>query len=491
MGAVLSVAEMYRADAFAIENGIPGRELMENAGRAVAEAVRERFGRRDCLVLCGPGNNGGDGFVAARHLEQAGMPVRLALLGSPERLEGDAAWAAGTWSGAVQALDAQTDLPGEDGLVLDALFGAGLARPLEGAPAELLRRIAASGLPAVAVDVPSGLDGDSGQVRGMALPAVMTVSFFRPKPAHLLFPGRGLCGETRIVDIGIPEAALSAIAPRTATNEVALWRVHWPEPRAEGHKYSRGHVLVAGGPRGRTGASRLAARGALRIGAGLVTLAVPSAAVAECAAQLTAVMIDAYQGAAGFRRCLGDSRRNALVLGPGNGLGPTTRANVRAALETGRACVLDADALTVFARRPAELFAALHENCVLTPHEGEFARLFDSPAADGKLARARAAARQCGAQVLLKGADTVVAAPDGRAAIMADAPATLATAGSGDVLAGFIGGLLAQGMPAFEAACAAVWLHAEAARLFGPGLIAEDLPEALPRALAALPRTDA
>jgi NAD(P)H-hydrate epimerase len=485
--AVLSVAETYAADKAAAAAGVPGAELMENAGRAVAEAVMARWEARPVLVLCGPGNNGGDGFVAARHLAEAGWPVRLALLGAPERLTGDAAHHAALWTGPVEALSAE--LPEGDPLVIDALFGAGLSRPLEGAARAVLEAARARGLTVVAVDVPSGLSGDSGAVLGETVcPSALTVTFFRKKPGHLLLPGRGLCGEVVVADIGIPEAVLDAAPPRTFENGPELWLAGYPWRTPADHKYRFGHAVVVGGAE-LTGAARLAARAALRVGAGLVTLACPRAALAIYALSMPSVITAPLDRPQDFAALLADARKNAVLLGPGNGVGEETRSRVLAALDQGKRAVLDADALTSFEGEPGALTAAIVGPTVLTPHEGEFERVFPGLAPGGdKLARARAAAAESGAVVLLKGFDTVIAAPDGRAAINANAPAELATAGSGDVLAGLVVGLLAQGLDAFAAASAACWLHGEAARRFGPGLIAEDLSEALPEVLAALQR---
>ena len=485
-GEVLGIAEMAAADAAAIAAGISGGELMANAGTAVAEALTARFVRTPAIVLCGPGNNGGDGFVVARRLAQAGWPVRVAMLGARERLRGDAAAAAAAWTGTTLALEPAV-LEGA-GLVIDALFGAGLARPLEGVALATIEALQDAGLPVVAVDVPSGLDGDTGQVLGAAARATLTVTFHRPKPGHLLLPGRELAGELVVADIGIPNDVTARLGIRLRANGPRLWRRLVPRRTAASHKYSHGHALVLGGGIASSGASRMAARAALRAGAGLVTVVCPEAALATHAAQLTAVMVAPFADQAGFERQLEDPRRNAVLLGPGAGVGEALCQQVLAALASRRTCVLDADALTSFADRPAELFAAIAGPCLLTPHEGEFRRLFDLEG--DKLTRARAAALRSGAVVLLKGADTVVAAPDGRAIIQPDAPATLATAGSGDVLAGIALGLLAQGMPVFEAAAAAVWLHAAAAESLGPGLIAEDLIEALPGALARLRTRD-
>ncbi len=479
--ALLTPREMGAADRFAIALGIAGTGLMETAGRAVADAVRARWSARPVAVLCGPGNNGGDGFVAARHLAANGWPVRLALSGSRDALRGDAAHHARLWTGPVESLS-----PGIlDGasIAIDAIFGAGLSRPVDGAAAEMMAALKASKIPVCAVDVPSGVDGATGQILGDAAPAELTVTFFRKKPGHLLFPGRFVCGAVELVDIGIPSSALDPIAPRTFENGPNLWLDRLPWPSMDGHKYRRGHALVLGGET-ITGASRLTARGAMRVGAGLVTLAAPTPAWEIYAAALTAVMVQRFDGAEGFAGILADERKNVIAIGPGAGVGPQTRAYVLAALATKRAVVLDADAISSFSGSPEDLFGAVAGPCVLTPHEGEFARIFRFEG--DKLTRARDAAALSKSVVLLKGADTVIAAPDGRAIINANAPPQLATGGSGDVVTGFIAGLLASGMDAFDAAAAGAWLHGAAASEFGVGLIAEDLPEALPPVLRRL-----
>ncbi|HWB47486.1 MAG TPA: NAD(P)H-hydrate dehydratase [Stellaceae bacterium] len=483
--ALLTPRQMGEADRLTIAGGVGGTVLMENAGRAVADAIGRRFAPRPAAVLCGPGNNGGDGFVAARVLAERGWPVRVFLLGERAALKGDAAWAAAGWKGVVAPLSAaQTGAAtGVAELVVDALFGAGLARPIEGVAAEVIAALNERSVPVVAVDVPSGVDGDSGEVRGVAPQAALTVTFFREKPGHLLLPGRLHCGETLLAQIGIAAEVLDTIAPDTATNRPDWWLGDFPRAGATGHKYSRGYVLVAGGAV-MTGAARLAARAAARAGAGLVTVAVPEPAFPIYAGALTGVIVAPIAGLDDFARLLADKRRNAVLIGPGAGAAPETRDKVLATLGAGKSTVLDADALTVFADQPSDLFSAVAGPCVFTPHEGEFARLFDT--AGSKLERARRAARTSGAVIVLKGADTVIAAPDGRAAINDNAPPTLATAGSGDVLAGLVAGLLGQGMPAFAAAAAAVWLHGAAAHAFGAGLVAEDLIETLPAVLARL-----
>jgi NAD(P)H-hydrate epimerase len=338
-------------------------------------------------------------------------------------------------------------------------------------------------MPVVAVDVPSGIDGASGEVRGVAPKAALTVTFFRRKPGHLLMPGRVYCGETIVASIGIEPPVLDKIAPDTAVNDPSWWLGCFPWPDAAGHKYSRGHALVAGGAV-MTGAARLAARGAARVGAGLVTVAAPEPSFPIYAAALTGIIVQPTPKLDDLVALLADKRRNAALIGPGAGIDAETRDKALAILAARKAVVIDADAVTVFADDPTLLFAAIRGTCVMTPHEGEFARLFDL--AESKLGRARRAAQQSGAVIVLKGADTVIAAPDGRAAINETAPPTLATAGSGDVLAGIVLGLLAQDMPAFEAAAAAVWLHGDLARRFGAGLVAEDLIDALPATLSEL-----
>ncbi|MCY3981466.1 MAG: NAD(P)H-hydrate dehydratase [Alphaproteobacteria bacterium] len=468
---LLTVEEMGLADRLAAARGHPGFDLMRRAGAAVTAAVRRRWSPRPTLVLAGPGNNGGDGFIVAARLRAAGWPVRVALQGSRAALAGDAAEAAKCWSGPVEPLEAAA--LGDAGLVIDALFGAGLKRPVSNAARETLE--AAQDLPLVAVDLPSGLAGDSGVVLGYAPCATLTVTFFRKKPGHLLLPGRLHCGEIVVADIGIPEAVLDEIRPISFENGPGLWVPPTPDP--ESHKYTRGHAVIWGGAE-MTGAARLAARGAMRAGAGLVTVSAPDEAWAVYAASLPGALVVRRREPADFRHLLEDARKNAVLVGPGAGLGPETVAAVQAACAGSGAVVLDADALTAMAGHLPE---GRGDAGLLTPHDGEFARLFRF---DGdRLARARAAAAASGWTVLLKGADSVVAAPDGRAAISANAPPWLATAGSGDVLAGMALGLMAQGMPAFEAAAAATWLHGEAATAFGPGLIAEDLPDMLPPVL--------
>ena len=481
---LLTCAEMAAADAAAIAAGTTGGTLMETAGRAVAHAVIERYPRQPVLVLCGPGNNGGDGFVAARHLQAEGWPVKLALLRGAGNLRGDAARAAGQWKGAVATL-APGLLEGRP-LVIDALFGAGLTRRIEGISLELIETIDRERLSVVAVDVPSGLHGDTGEVMGAAPRADLTVTFFRAKPGHYSLEGLRRCGELQVVDIGIPPSVLDAIGSRLWRNEPPLWADALRRDDRGDHKYARGHLTILGGAAA-TGAARLAAIAARRAGAGLATIASPSAATSIYRmAEPGNLVVDAEDGPS-FTRLLDDRRRNGFLIGPGSGMNERTRDAVLAVLGTGRALVLDADAVTVFADDRSRLFSAIRGPALLTPHEGEFRRLFpDLASRSGKVARVREAARLSGATVLLKGPDTVIAAPDGRAVINVHAPASLATAGSGDVLAGLAAGLMTRGLSPLAAAAAAAWLHGECAYGFGkPGLIAEDLAGRLPEALAA------
>jgi len=472
--ALLDVNQMGEADRLTVVAGTPGRVLMENAGGSVAQAIIKRWSARPVTIMCGPGNNGGDGFVTARHLVEAGWSVRLALLGAREGLKDEARHHAERWSGAVEPLTPAA-LEGAE-LVVDAIFGAGLSRALEGPAEETLAAAAQKGTPIVAIDVPSGVMGDTGEVLG-AVAVVLTVTFFRKKPGHLLLPGRLLCGDVIVTDIGTPPSVLDTIMPKTFENDPALWLAHLPRPKSGGNKYSRGHALISGGyPM--TGAARMAARAAARAGAGLTTIAVTEIALPIYAAALTSIMVRPIAAPADFDRLLEDRRISAFLIGPGAGVGEETRSRALAMLGSGRATLLDADAITSFQDDPKALDRAIVDACVVTPHEGEFKRVFD--ASGDKLQRTRAAARRSGAIIVLKGADTVIAAPDGRAIINANAPPTLATAGSGDVLSGIVLGLLAQGMEPFLAAAAAVWLHGAAAVAFGPGLIAEDLPDLLP-----------
>ncbi|PAP93123.1 NAD(P)H-hydrate dehydratase [Mesorhizobium wenxiniae] len=489
---ILSPAEMGEADRLMISAGpFDGIGLMRNAGGAVAAVVLAHFpAARRVHVLCGPGNNGGDGYVVARILGDSAVDVLLWASGSP-KAGSDAALAASECQVRPRPL---SEFAAEKGSILvDALYGAGLSKPLSGDAARAVDVATELNLPVVAVDLPSGVSGESGQILGQAFRARITVTFARKKPGHLLLPGREMCGELVLADIGIGDGIVAQLQPRTFENAPSLWLESFPIPAVDTHKYRRGHVGVFSGGPSATGAARLSALAAARSGAGAVTVLSPANAVQVNAAHLTSIMLKKADSIADVQDFIDSRRPSAFVLGPGFGVGEKTRDFALGVLATGErqdgradGLVLDADGISSFRDTPKGLFeVARRPNApalVLTPHEGEFARLFADIAGDtnlSKLAKARAAAARAGAIVVYKGADTVIAAPDGRAAINGNGAPWLATAGSGDVLSGIIAGFLAQGMPAFEAACAAVWIHAEAGSRFGPGLIAEDLPLAL------------
>lgn len=493
---VLTPKEMAEVDRRAVARGpLPGIGLMRNAGAAVARTVLARYPQASrAHILCGPGNNGGDGYVVAKLLKEAGMSVSV-WADQPPRAGSDAALGAADCQEPAQGLAGFAPEPGS--IVIDALFGAGLSKPIEGEDAGVISRCAEAKVPIVAIDLPSGVSGESGKVLGAAFQADVTVTFVRKKPGHLLLPGRSLCGEVIVADIGIPDDVVAEAGAGCFENGPALWMADFPTLAFDTHKYRRGHVgVISGGPTA-TGAARLSAMGGARAGAGAVTVLSPADALAANAAHLTSIMLrpaDTLEEIGDFLR---ERRPDALVYGPGLAGGPETGAllidmftDLREHLQ---AIVLDASALTSLAGQADAFFAISTRDgapqIVLTPHEGEFGRLFPDLAGDkalSKLERARAAARRAGGTVVLKGADTVIAAPDGRAAINGNGTPLLATAGSGDVLSGIVAALLAQHMPQFQAACAGVWLHAEAARRFGPGLIAEDLPLALAPVLREL-----
>lgn len=483
---LLSAEQMRAAEAAAIKAGVASAALMESAGAAVAQLAMKGWSKRPVAAVCGPGNNGGDGFVVARLLAEAGWPVRVLLLGERAALKGDAKLMADLYGGEIELFSPQ-GLDGA-GLIIDALFGTGLTRPVEGAAADAIDAINNAPAPALAVDLPSGVNADTGAVMGTAVRGARTVTFFAKKPGHALFPGRALCGPVDVADIGMAPSALNGITLDTFENQPALWARGFPRPTWQTHKYHRGHVFIVSGGRHNTGAARLAARGAQRIGAGLVTMLSPADAADIHAAHLTSIMLRVADDADAIAEAVSAKAQypRVTVLGPAAGVGEATRANTLAALGASASAVVDADALTSFADDPGALFGALRPNDVITPHEGEFARLFGDIAADSRIGAARAAAVRAGCICLLKGADTIIAAPDGRAAVTVNAPPDLATAGSGDVLAGFIAGIAASGAPGFEAAAAGAWFHGAAAIAVGPGLVADDLPNAAPSVLHSL-----
>ena len=483
---VLTPDAIAQADARAYAAGVAPLALMDRAARACVRVIRGRWPRRPVTILCGPGQNGGDGWAIGWMLAQQGWPVTIHAAVAPMRMEGAAREAAERADIPPQSL--REFAPGPDDLVIDALFGAGLSRPLQGVAQAAVEQLARSGADTLAVDLPSGVDGATGRVLGAAAPADTTVTFHARKPGHLLHPGAQLCGRVVVVDIGLEtfgEGGDQAdTTPAALHNDPSLWTL--PQPAADTHKYARGAVVVLSGPAIAAGAARLAAMAAARGGAGAVTLASPLGALEVNAGHLDAIMLRPLPKDADLA-ALAAERRAAVVMGPGAGRTDVTRTRAEQVLRTDGPVVLDADALTVFEDEPDALFALTRQGVVLTPHEGEFARLFGA-SDDDKLTRAQAAAARAGCTVLLKGPDTVIATP-GRVPVISTHAATwLATAGSGDCLAGLIGALLAQGMEAHDAACAGAWLHGAAGRAGGPGMTADDLPVLIGAALNGLPR---
>ncbi len=485
MNEILTVEQSYAADKAAEKAGVASYELMEAAGKAVADAALRLMPAKPTAVLCGPGNNGGDGFVAARRLKEMGRPVRVFLLGEAGALKDDAAEAAKRWGGEIEPLtESSAD---EADVVIDALFGSGLSRPLEGDPASLAARTKKNDVPVLSIDAPSGVEGDSGKPKGGGeyFDAAVTVTFFRKKPAHVLYPGAAISGQVVVADIGIPAGVLNEIQPAVRENGPPLWAGELPRPSRDAHKHSRGRLAVVSGGEFATGAARLSARAGQRAGAGFTTLFGDEAATRINAAHETSIVLQQAEPGEGTADAIRNFGPHAAVIGPGAGVNDKTRALVSSLLEEELSLVLDADALTVFSGHRELFYNKLSERCVLTPHEGEFARIFPDLAENGvsKIDRAAKAAEISGTVVLLKGPDTVIAAPDGRVIVNTVSSPYLASAGTGDVLAGIIGGLAAQHMDVFMAAAAGAWLHGRAAQALGAGLIAEDLIDAVPRLL--------
>jgi ADP-dependent NAD(P)H-hydrate dehydratase / NAD(P)H-hydrate epimerase len=480
--ALLTAEESRVADKSAMESGTSGETLMENAGKAIVDLITQEHKPCSLLVVCGTGNNGGDGFVAARMLKDKGWQVTLASVGDVEEIKGDAKIARNKWNmagGATRTFS--KDLLKESNLVVDALFGTGLTRDAEGAYKDAITAINESKLPVISIDMPSGIHADSGAIMGTAIRANHTVTFVRPKPGHVLLPGKAYTGELHVYDIGISG---DKVKPNHFLNAPSLWRQVLPSPRPDSNKYSRGHSIVMGGGMTSTGAGRMAAMAALRAGSGLVSIVSEQQALPIYAMTMTAVMTKQVDTLPELDKLLEDKRITAVLIGPGGGVTEKTREQTLQILKSKKPTVIDADALTIFQFNTKPMFAAIGGPTVLTPHEGEFERLFSVKGS--KTERAKEAAKQSGAVIVLKGNDTVIASPDGRLSINANAPVWLATAGSGDVLAGIITGLMAQGMPAFEAACAGTWIQGEVANRFGPGLIAEDLNATMPSTLKSL-----
>ncbi|MCX5590987.1 NAD(P)H-hydrate dehydratase [Alcaligenes endophyticus] len=476
--ALLDPATHKNLDQAALQAGKSWAELLWSAAQAVANEVMQRWPQGSVLVLCGRGLNGADGFLCGELLRQQGRTVDICSLYAETELSPQTSWAKQQWHGRLVST-AQLALSHYT-VVVDAMVGAGLNRPLDAKLATLLEQLMHANLPVCAIDLPSGMDGDSGQYVGPQLRASCTVTFERYKPAHVLQPGASYCGDIVLASLAVPSQAYRTLPISSWRNDPQLWCDVLPWPTVDSHKFTRGHAVILGGE-SLTGASRLAARAAQRAGAGLVSLYVPPSVWAPCAAALESIMVGKLADI-----IPDDPRISAYLYGPGAGVNAQTYTRVMQLLCSDKPVVLDADALTVFQEDPSVLWEAMCPECVITPHEGEFARLFKDLQGPNKLARAKAAAQRSGAVVVLKGSDTVIAAPDGRCIVNVVASPFLATGGSGDVLAGVITGLLAQGMPVFEAAAAAVWLHGKIGLNHGPGLIPEDIIHALPRVLNEL-----
>ena len=468
---ILTADEMKQADAATIASGTSGFSLMIAAGQAVASQIAEKV-ETPCpvLVLCGPGNNGGDGFIAAAQLKKRGWPVRVACLVKKSALTGNTAKAAALWTETVEDLNSNLSVR-DVRLVVDALFGTGFQGTIDPEIITLFDKLRARKAEVIAVDMPSGINATTGDMAQGLLKADLTVTFCRRKVAHMLYPSRLACGKIIRADIPVRDETIAGLKSQTFENHPSLWLKNFPLPTVQDHKYDRGHVAVYGG-NVRTGAACLAAMASQKIGAGLVTIISKPDNRNLYAACRASIMVDVWNDMEEFKFIMRDARKNSVIIGPG--AGSDIKDVVLTALSFNKSGVLDADVFSAFKDQPQELFSRLSTRYVLTPHAGEFERLF-GPMEGNKLDRARSAAQKSNAIILLKGPDTIIAAPDGTAVISLNGPPTLATAGSGDVLSGLIGGLVAQGMPTFMAACAGCWLQGEAAKIHGLGLTAEDI----------------
>lgn len=475
--ALLTTHTMQQAEKYADSHGTSYMVMMENAGKAIFDCVINNYKKQPVLILCGPGNNGGDGFVVARLLKQAGWSVKIVgdiVAKTPDSK--DMLDRCGC-----DILPISPDVLNDKPLIIDALFGAGLMRPIDGNNGYIIQEINNLQLDVVAVDIPSGVDGNTGEILGIATKAKHTVTFLRKKPGHLLLPAKARCGKVIIANINIPPECLEKIKPIIFENFPSLWQV--PAPSADEHKYNRGHTCVIAGEM--SGAPRIAARSARRVGSGLVTLAGPQDIYQVLATEEAGALLQHLDTKKDFTNLLANEKITTWLIGPGYGVHEETVTTICNILKTNKPSVLDADAITSFEKNPEKLFSAINGEVVLTPHSGEFKRLFPKLNKD-KLTNVQEAAQLSGATIVLKGSDTIIVAPDGRTIINSNASAYLATAGSGDALAGIIAGLLAQGLNGFDAAACGVYLHAETANMFGEGLIAEDIPETLPKVLHKL-----
>jgi ADP-dependent NAD(P)H-hydrate dehydratase / NAD(P)H-hydrate epimerase len=484
---ILNNQQMAEADSLVIESGVSGFDLMKRAGEGVADFIHIYYPGRNVLVLCGSGNNGGDGFIAAKKLQNGGHNVRLACLAPKDKLKNDALRAAQQWDGEIFPFENLTIDSGE--LIVDAVFGTGLVRDFIPPVKEIFEQIKNLNSDVVAVDIPSGVNGSTGESLSLTPHARHTITFCRRKIGHVLLPGREFSGTVHVVDIGIPDEVVEQVGSTATENRPHLWRSSLRRKTASCHKYDYGHAILYGGPR-MTGAACMSAYAALRTGAGVCTIVANPDTADIYRHYMPNIMYEPIEALKDFDTHLADGRRNAVLMGPG--AGQENRADLKRLIESvckrrDRKIVLDADALTVFADNPEVLYRMLRnrENVVLTPHEGEFAKIF--PGIQGtKIERAEQASVLTNATIVLKGFESVIAAPGRKSVVNTYSSPYLATAGSGDVLAGIIVGFIAQNVPVFESSCAAVWLHSEAARAFGPGLVATDIIELIPAIIGKL-----
>lgn len=483
--ALLTSNEMRSCEKFSFFNNQAPYLLMKKAGAAVVDQIEKHKKKKgSALVLIGPGNNGGDGWIAAQGLQLRGWNVICAPIIDPSRLKGNALRAYKSFTGPICAFPKNLN---KFDVIVDALFGAGLSKPIAGTAYNWIKKVNKSKPYKIAVDIPTGICSDTGQMLGVAFKADLTVTFFRKKRGHVLGKGLEYSGEVVVAPIGMPNKIINKIDVRVFDNCPALWKSKIPRPISSSYKHKRGHTLVFGGRADMSGAGRLAGYAALRIGSGLVTMLVPEMDLAVYAQKQMALMAKGYNNYQTVLNFIGSKNFTAFIVGPGNGVGLSTRQHAFAVLRTKQPAVLDADALTSFKDAPIALFKTLHENAVLTPHLGEFLALFpDLDPINDKIAAAMKAAKRTNSIVLLKGPDTVISSPNGVSFVNSHSSPYLATAGSGDVLAGIIAGLMAQGMRPFDAACSGAWLHGEAALRCGPGLIAEDLLNGIPKVLKKL-----
>jgi hydroxyethylthiazole kinase-like uncharacterized protein yjeF len=476
---ILSSTQMSKADSETIKSGIQGLFLMENAGKSVSDFIKSKYNKQKTLVLCGPGNNGGDGFVVARHLKESGWDVKISSLIDKNSYKNDALVMAKRWNDFIIPFEEIS--VGDYSLIIDAIFGIGLSKEISGTIASVINEVNNKNIDTISIDIPSGIDSNNGAILGTAFKSKYTITFARKKIGHTIYPGKDNCGEVIISDIGIKD---NFIKSNIFENTPELWINDFPFPKPQQHKYDRGHSIIVGGNVESAGAATLSAISALKTGSGLVTVACPPSALLVYASKLTAVMNKPIDSVNSFSSFIDDKRVTSVLIGPGNGVTKTTKEYVLEALKLKKNCVFDADALNVFQDKPEELFKSIYSDVILTPHEGEFHRLF---ALEGnKIDRAIQAAKISNCIIVLKGSDTIIAAPNGKVAVNTNAPASLATAGSGDCLAGIITALLANKVDAFKAACIGVWLHSESANLAGPGMTAEDILENIHIALQGL-----